>query len=177
MSQVNYLDWPNLLFVPLVTLLCNLILEVYSELCSLEGCRKAMLVLNVDFSSAFPLYYPDGLPLVGVFISWIGFCYAHSTYKVLICLAKWCSCCENLFLLVFVWSFPHKLTLLEHDLTLYKGVRDAISTLVSSRKVRRLTRHPFRETSKSELYFLPRSFEQKTYWRVWREFASIFVSQ
>ena len=31
------------------------------------------------------------------------------------------------------------------------------------RKVRRLTRHPFRETSKSELYFLPRSFEQKTY--------------
>ena len=58
-----------MLFVPLVTLLCNQILEVYSELCSLEGCRKAMLVLDVDFISPFPVYYPNGLPLVGVVLS------------------------------------------------------------------------------------------------------------
>ena len=91
-----------------------------------------MLILDVDFINPFPAYYPDGFPPFRVVLSvGLSFCYVHSTYKVLICLAKWCSCCENLFLLVFVCSFPHKLTLLEHGLTLHKGVRDAITTHLS----------------------------------------------
>ena len=119
-----------------------------------------MWILLIHFRHIIQMVFP----YLGLFyqLDWV-FCYAHSTYKVLICLAKWCSCRENLFLLVFVWSFPHKLTLFR---TRFNTLQRCSWRHIDSgelRKVRRLTRHPFRETSKSELYFLPRSFEQKTY--------------
>ena len=40
-----------------------------------------MLVLDVDFISPFPLYYPDGLPLVGVALS-VGLGFAMLTLRI-----------------------------------------------------------------------------------------------
>ena len=40
-----------------------------------------MLVLDVDFISPFPVYHPDGLPLVGVVLS-VGLGFAMLTLRI-----------------------------------------------------------------------------------------------